>query len=132
MNLYHFQKKHHNHCTLMSPRWNWVSPTLSRASECAPPPRNQREGGPNSDDWRKSLALYLLCGLNSLLQRHNTENSKQISPEKELRGFSPNFRIHVSASDLYIPTIGLPTGKYVDRSWEYINRSQTYECGNWN
>ncbi len=22
-------------------------------------------------------------------------------------------------------------GKYVDRSWEYINRSQTHECGNW-
>jgi hypothetical protein len=22
------------------------------------------------------------------------------------------------------------TGKYVDRSWEYINRSQTQECGN--
>jgi hypothetical protein len=23
------------------------------------------------------------------------------------------------------------TGKYVDRSWEYINRSQSHECGNW-
>ncbi len=22
-------------------------------------------------------------------------------------------------------------GKYVDRFWEYINRSQTHECGNW-
>ncbi len=22
-------------------------------------------------------------------------------------------------------------GKYVDQSWEYINRSQTHECGNW-
>jgi hypothetical protein len=22
-------------------------------------------------------------------------------------------------------------GKYEDRSWEYINRSQTQECGNW-
>ncbi len=22
-------------------------------------------------------------------------------------------------------------GKYVDRSWEYINRSQPHECGNW-
>jgi hypothetical protein len=21
--------------------------------------------------------------------------------------------------------------KYLDRSWEYINRSQTHECGNW-
>ncbi len=22
-------------------------------------------------------------------------------------------------------------GKYVDQSWEYVNRSQTHECGNW-
>jgi hypothetical protein len=42
------------------------------------------------------------------LQRHYTENSKHIFPEKELRGLTPHFYIHVSASDLYIPTIGLP------------------------
>jgi hypothetical protein len=42
------------------------------------------------------------------LQRTNTENSKQIFPEKELCGHSPNFHIHVSVSDLYIPTIDLP------------------------
>jgi hypothetical protein len=41
------------------------------------------------------------------LQRHNTENSKHIIPEKQLRGLSPNFQIHVSVSDLYIPAIGL-------------------------
>jgi hypothetical protein len=41
---------------------------------------------------------------------HNTENSKQIFPEKELRGLSPNFHIHVSVSYLYmyIPMIGQP------------------------
>jgi hypothetical protein len=42
------------------------------------------------------------------LQRHNTENSKQIFPEKECRSLRPNFRIHVFVSDLYIPTIGRP------------------------
>jgi hypothetical protein len=42
------------------------------------------------------------------LQRQNTEISKQIFPEKEYRGLSPNFHIHASVSDLYIPTIGLP------------------------
>jgi hypothetical protein len=47
----------------------------------------------------------LLC---TTLQRHNTENSKQIFPKKEWRGLSPSFYIHVSVSDLYIPTIGLP------------------------
>ncbi len=31
------------------------------------------------------------------------------STEKELRGYSPNFHIYVSVSDLYIPTIDLPT-----------------------
>jgi hypothetical protein len=41
------------------------------------------------------------------LQRHNTENSKQIFPEKELRGHRPNFHIFVSVSDLYISPIGL-------------------------
>jgi hypothetical protein len=42
------------------------------------------------------------------LQRTDTENSKQIFPEKELCGHSPNFYIHVSVSDLYVPTIDLP------------------------
>ncbi len=42
------------------------------------------------------------------LQRQNTEILKQIFPEKEYRGVSPNFHIHASVSDLYIPTIGLP------------------------
>ncbi len=32
----------------------------------------------------------------------------KIFPEKELRGHSHNFHIHVSVSDLYIPTINLP------------------------
>jgi hypothetical protein len=41
----------------------------------------------------------------------------------------------VSASDyIYIPTISLPIllqeNMFVDRSEEYINRSQTPECGN--
>jgi hypothetical protein len=42
------------------------------------------------------------------LQRTNTENLKQIFPEKELCGHSPNVHIHVSVSDLYILTMDLP------------------------
>jgi hypothetical protein len=42
------------------------------------------------------------------LQRQNTEISKQIFPEKEYRGLSPNFHIHAPVIDLYIPKIGLP------------------------
>ncbi len=42
-------------------------------------------------------------------QRQNNEILKQIFPEKEYWGLSPNFHIHASVRDLYIPTIGLPT-----------------------
>ncbi len=51
-------------------------------------------------------------------KRRNTENSKQIFPEKELRSLSPNFHIHVSVSDLYIPTIGLPILRQ-ENMWTY-------------
>ncbi len=51
------------------------------------------------------------------LQRKNAENLKQIFPEKEYRGFSPSFHIHVSVSELYITTMELPflLEEYVDR-----------------
>jgi hypothetical protein len=49
----------------------------------------------------------LLYWKSASLQRTNTENSKQIFPEKELRDQSPNFHIHVSGSDLHILTIDL-------------------------
>ncbi len=42
------------------------------------------------------------------LHRTTTENSKQIFPEKELRGHSPNFHIHASVSYMKSPTIDLP------------------------
>jgi hypothetical protein len=51
----------------------------------------------------------------------------------KLRGLVPNSNIHISVSDLNIPTIGLPIllqEKKVDRSWESINRSQIHESGN--
>jgi len=43
-----------------------------------------------------------LCVLLPALQRHSTENSKQIFSEKELHGYSPNSGILVSVSVLYI------------------------------
>jgi hypothetical protein len=42
------------------------------------------------------------------MQRHTTENSKQIFPGKELRGYNPNSYIYISVRGLYIPLIGLP------------------------
>jgi hypothetical protein len=49
--------------------------------------------------------------------------------------FSSIFQNHVSVSDLYIYSQGpvhiFPAAEYADRSWEDLNHSKTYECGNW-
>jgi hypothetical protein len=59
---------------------------------------------------------------------HCTKNSKHKFPEMKLHGLVPYFYIHVPSHDIYIPMIG---PRRTDRSWEYINRSQIHECGNW-
>jgi hypothetical protein len=46
---------------------------------------------------------------------HCTENPIYVFPEMKLRGLVPNFYIHVSVSNLYIPGIGLPIWKQHDR-----------------
>jgi hypothetical protein len=58
---------------------------------------------------------------------HINENPIYVFPEKGIAPPQSQF-----VSDLYIVTIGLPIllGKYVDQSWEYINRSRTHECEN--
>jgi hypothetical protein len=48
------------------------------------------------------VALWHMAIVQHALQR----KSIFVFPEKELRGLSPNFHIHVSVSDLYIPRIG--------------------------
>jgi hypothetical protein len=57
------------------------------------------------------------------LQRTNTENLKQMFPEKELCSHSPNFHILLYVSVLYIPTIDLSIllQEICDQSWEYSN-----------
>ncbi len=56
---------------------------------------------------------------------------KQIFPEKEYRGLSPKFMC-LWANYIFRRWIWLFCWrKYVDRSWEYINRSQTHKCKNW-
>ncbi len=64
-----------------------------------------------------------------------TENLKQIFPAKEYWAISQNFHIHGSglwANYIFPRWVCLFCWrKYVDWSWEYINRSQTHECGNW-
>jgi hypothetical protein len=50
---------------------------------------NGTESSNNSHSWRSQIWIYVFR-------------------EKEMRGLSPNFHIHVSVSDLYIPTFGPP------------------------
>ncbi len=76
---------------------------------------------PEQNPLRIQQTLFLLA-----LHRHNTENSKQIFSEKELRDHSPNSYIHVSVSDLYILTIGLSillqeNQEYIDRIYRHMN-----------
>ncbi len=52
--------------------------------------------------------IFIVVVSDSTLQWKNAEILKQIFPEKEYRDLSPNFHIHVSVSELYIPRIELP------------------------
>ncbi len=57
----------------------------------------------------EEVSATIPCGLlakNLGLSLHCNENPIYVFPEKELRGFSHNFHIHVSVSDLFIPRIG--------------------------
>jgi hypothetical protein len=62
----------------------------------------------------------------STLQRHNTENLKQIFTEKELRGLGSQFP-HSCDCERFIYSHDLSTysaaGKYVDRSWNIYSKS---------
>jgi hypothetical protein len=63
---------------------------------------------------------------------HCNENPIYVFLFWELRDLSPNFHIHVSVRDLYIPRIGPHIScSRIGRSIAgYLNRSQTHECGN--
>ncbi len=58
---------------------------------------------PASKGWGRRSPLSV-----SIFEVPTLQNSKQICPEMKLRGLVPNSYIHVSVSDLYIPTISLP------------------------
>jgi hypothetical protein len=57
-------------------------------------------------NWFSLLILLkpsiLFCEY-KIFRVHCKEISIYVFPEKKLRGLSPNFHIHVSVSDLYIP-----------------------------
>ncbi len=56
--------------------------------------------------------------------------------EKELHNLSLNFEFpHLCVCERFLyshdQSAYFAAGKYVDRSWEYINCSQTHKCWNW-
>ncbi len=68
------------------------------------------------------------------LQRHNTENSKE-NIHREGTARSQSQLLHSCFCERFIysrhRSAYSAAGKLVDRSWEYIDGSQTHECGNW-
>ncbi len=56
---------------------------------------------------------------------HCKENPIYVLPEKKLRGLSPNFHIHVSVSDLYIPTLQLKSNLCIP-FWEMRDLSPNF------
>jgi hypothetical protein len=63
---------------------------------------------------------------------HCKEISTYVFPEKELRGLSPNFHIHVSASDLYFPSFGPPIFHQQNRQTDQGNLSVAHRNMNMN
>jgi hypothetical protein len=65
---------------------------------------------------------------------HCNENPIYVFPEKEMRSLSPNFHIHMSVSDLYIPRIGphifLKQNRQTDRgNMQIAHRHMNMEIG---
>jgi hypothetical protein len=81
-----------------------------------------------------SPCFYFVSAALVYTAKQNAKNFQQIFPEKEYRGLSPNFHIHVSVSELYTVfprwVCLFCRRKYVDQSWEFISRSGTHKCGN--
>ncbi len=81
---------------------------------------DRQEEGQEEGDWAREAGHQI----------HNTENSKQIFLEKEVRGLSSNFLIHVSLS-YSIPRIGLlillQENMWTDPGDIWI----AWMCGNW-
>jgi hypothetical protein len=84
----------------------------------------------------QSMGAKNRAGIGFCRTAHCKENPIYVFLFWELRRLSPNFHIHVSVGDLYIPRIigthtVFPCSRIADRSWKNINLSKIYECRNW-
>ncbi len=82
------------------PSFELGPPTPSPVSECVPPelkggthsPVVRGWGRPNSDDWRKSLALCLLC---------EEKSREKVVKVKVFHSYIVNFSTNISCSCMY-------------------------------
>jgi hypothetical protein len=85
---------------------NWKIPGESSFSPCW---HADLLGLHSEHEWYNEKRRPPYLEMDIWTQAHNAmTQSKKKFPEKELCGLSPNFHIHVSVSDLYIPMIVLP------------------------
>jgi hypothetical protein len=57
---------------------------------------------------------------------------KLLFPKQNYNVLSPSsLHSYICERFIYFQDPSAEYVKYVDQSWEYINRSQTNECGNW-
>jgi hypothetical protein len=104
----------------MSPRRIWDFPPPSLASECAPLPPSKGGGGahspagegwgsPNSDDWRKSFALCLLC-VSPLWREHVTETTDATTKYVHIKRGRGTLAGEKGVGRVPIPTRGIHCG----------------------
>ncbi len=65
--------------------------------------------------------------LHGVKRAHCNENPIYVFLFWELIGLGPNSHIYIFPEPVHI----FPAAELAERSWEYINRSQTHECGYW-
>jgi hypothetical protein len=88
-------------------------------------PRNIHHIALVAAEWQATTGLHIPA---KAMVLHCTENLKQIFLKMKLRCLIPNSCIHVSVSDLYIPTISPPILLYcVNR---FAHRYMNVEIGN--
>ncbi len=88
--------------------------------------------------------MYILSGENitavyTISRLHRYQNSWQVANRLDRAGATYVRLLHVPPWLIYLweiyiyfqeRSVYFAAAKYVDRSWEYINLSQTHECGN--
>ncbi len=71
----------------------------------------------------------------SLVPIYVFSEMKLLFPKQNYNVLSPSSYTHISVRGLYTyfqhRSAYSAAGKYLDWSWEYMNRSQTHECGYW-